>query len=373
MVRRYACTWLALIFARLRPPTTRWPLGGRLLTQKQAQQGDLPAPLGPVRNTNSPLPIVSVRSCSAYTPRVYIFETACASITGSSGRPGAPRRLAADAEPRVAPRADRTRRVPRAVRSRTALQRCSDVRHSSRRGRIRPPRRRQARDAPRSGVSQTTTSTGARRGTRSLTLGSTRSALTERPANRQRARARPRAPPRCTPVRHRSPARRQSRPGAGAASAGRRMPSGCRGCPVTAGTTSAPGSPGAPMRTTPEARSNTASRVSARRPSSRSRRCTVGSRSAPASVSNRSFASKNRETHGAVSAVATKRNGCSADGPASTLTTACPAGTSIGPPTQRTLYVRRSPTANGTGPGGGGAGGAGSTRRDSTSGDHVSS
>src|SRR5687767_15538702 len=81
-----------------------------------------------------------------------------------------------------------------------------------------------------------------------------------------------------------------------------------------------------------------------------------------AEVRNRSRASKNRDTHAAVSALASNTHAGGAPptptSAASAVTTdnvIVPAGRSSGPVSHCTEYVAVSPTRNGTGPGGGGA------------------
>src|SRR5258708_1740758 len=63
----------------MRPPVgTSWRSSRR-------RRVDFPAPLGPVRNTNSPLSMRSDSSRMAYTPRLYILDTFCASIIFYAG------------------------------------------------------------------------------------------------------------------------------------------------------------------------------------------------------------------------------------------------------------------------------------------------
>src|SRR5215208_4397728 len=80
-LRRYSWISRGRSVARFWPPTTSSPDVGRSCISSSRRKVDLPAPLDPVRKTNSPCAIVSERSFSAYRPRLYIFERWCVSIT----------------------------------------------------------------------------------------------------------------------------------------------------------------------------------------------------------------------------------------------------------------------------------------------------
>src|ERR1051325_1655968 len=81
MPRRYSWVSPRESLVRSWPLTKISPSLGLSWQSSSRSSVDLPAPLGPVRKTNSPLSTFSERSCSAYKPRVYSFERWFVSIT----------------------------------------------------------------------------------------------------------------------------------------------------------------------------------------------------------------------------------------------------------------------------------------------------